>query len=89
MYEGKHVSKDLPRAIQFLDAAIELDGTAHNEADAIYYKAKALYETGDKKGAIATLDKYKGDSFVVVTNKISQLRKEIVDSLPLYQRVFY
>ena len=89
LYEGKHVSKDLPRAIEFLGAAIELAGTANEEADAIYYKAKALYETGDKKGAIATLDKYKGDSFVVVTNKISQLRKEIVDSLPLYQRVFY
>ena len=71
------------------DAAIELDGTVHGSADALYYKAKALYEAGDKKAAIATLDKYKGDSFVGVTQKISQLRKEIVDSLPLYQRVFY
>ena len=89
LYEGKHISKDLSRAIKFLDAAIELDGTVHGSADALYYKAKALYEAGDKKAAIATLDKYKGDSFVGVTQKISQLRKEIVDSLPLYQRVFY
>ena len=54
-----------------------------------FAKYNELALSGDKKAAIATLDKYKGDSFVGVTQKISQLRKEIVDSLPLYQRVLY
>ena len=83
LLEGNYISIDLNRALYFLNYAIELCGSG----DTLYYKAKALYELGEKKQAIETLDKHNQTGYYI-DSLVENLRKEIIASMPAYMRIF-
>ena len=58
LLEGFKIRKDLDEAVRWLDVAVHLSYDATHKSDAIYYKARALYEQGHKLKALWCL----GDS---------------------------
>lgn len=81
LYEGKIVPKDLKQSIEWFDVAIKQAYDLNKKDDALYYKAKALFEMGHKLKALNALDKTHEDS-----TKIQNLRRTILVAINPFKK---
>ena len=76
-------------AIKWFDVAIELAYDLIQKSDAIYYKAKALYEQGDKLKALVCMEKSPGENYGYHSqHSIPELQKKIKSELNPLSKFF-
>lgn len=76
LLEGIITRQDLDEAIRWFDVAIKLSYDIQHTSDAVYYKAKALYEQGHKLKALWCLGDTSDNDYLA-----SELAKEIRSEL--------
>ena len=82
-------NKNYNEAIKWFDVAIELAYDLIQKSDAIYYKAKALYEQGNKLKALVCLDKSPGENYGYHSQySIPELQKKIKSELNPLSKFF-
>ena len=84
LLEGLKIRKNLDEAIRWLDVAINLSYDARHKSDAIYYKARALYEQGHKLKALWCLGDSSDKDY-----RASELNNKIKSELNPISRLFY
>lgn len=84
LLEGFKIKKDLDEAVRWLDIAINLSYDARHKSDAIYYKARALYEQGHKLKALWCLGDSSDKDY-----RASELNNKIKSELNPISRLFY
>lgn len=83
LLEGLKIRKNLDEAIRWLDVAINLSYDARHKSDAIYYKARALYEQGHKLKALWCLGDSSDKDY-----RASELNNKIKSELNPISRLF-
>ncbi|MBE6257243.1 MAG: toll/interleukin-1 receptor domain-containing protein [Prevotella sp.] len=83
LLEGFKIKKDLDEAVRWLDIAINLSYDARHKSDAIYYKARALYEQGHKLKALWCLGDSSDKDY-----RASELNNKIKSELNPISRLF-
>lgn len=83
LLEGFKITKDLDEAVRWLDVAVNLSYDATHKSDAIYYKARALYEQGHKLKALWCLGDSSDKDY-----RASELNNKIKSELNPISRLF-